>query len=46
MLHYQNTGMGVCVLGACEFEYVHVNESGHVRVKCKCDCQYVYRQNP
>ena len=32
----------MCVLGMCEFEYVSVHESGHVRVKCTCDCQYVY----
>ena len=24
----------MCVLGVCEFEYVSVHESGHVRVKC------------
>ena len=29
----------MCVLGVCEFEYVSVSESGHVRVKCACDFQ-------
>ena len=32
----------MCVLCVCDFEYVSVNESGHVRLKCTCDCQYVY----